>query len=67
MKFEGLIILGFIVCTSSLYPRESSSREVKDIDGLWHFRADFSDNRNAGFEEKWYQTPLAKVLQPTEL
>jgi len=44
-----------------LYPRESPTREVKVIDGLWHFRADYSENRNAGFEEKWYESPLSKV------
>ncbi len=44
-----------------LYPRESPSREIKEINGLWHFRADYSDNRNAGFEKKWYQQPLSKV------
>jgi len=64
MNFLGVIIFVLaihIVCTSPLYPRESSSREVKEIDGLWNFRADFSDSRNAGFEEKWYETPLTKV------
>lgn len=44
-----------------LYPRESPSREIKEINGFWHFRADDSDNRNAGFEKKWYQQPLSKV------
>ena len=44
-----------------LYVRESESREVKDLNGIWTFRADFSSNRNAGFEEKWYARPLAKV------
>jgi len=47
-----------------LYPRESPSREVKELDGLWHFRADYSDSRNAGFDEKWYEKPLAQVRHP---
>ncbi|XP_006148149.1 beta-glucuronidase isoform X1 [Tupaia chinensis] len=41
-----------------LYPRESPSRERKELDGLWSFRADFSDNRRLGFEQQWYQRPL---------
>ena len=41
-----------------LYPRESESREVKILDGLWNFRADFSASRAAGFAEEWYSKPL---------
>ncbi|XP_012619547.1 beta-glucuronidase [Microcebus murinus] len=41
-----------------LYPRESPSRERKELDGLWSFRADFSDNRRQGFERQWYRRPL---------
>uniref|UniRef100_A0A2K6GWS6 Glucuronidase beta n=1 Tax=Propithecus coquereli TaxID=379532 RepID=A0A2K6GWS6_PROCO len=41
-----------------LYPRESPSRERKELDGLWSFRADFSDNRRQGFEQQWYRRPL---------
>lgn len=47
-----------------LYPRESASRERKELDGLWSFRADFSDNRNQGFEQQWYRTPLREVRAP---
>ncbi|KAK2105120.1 hypothetical protein P7K49_014634 [Saguinus oedipus] len=36
-----------------LYPRESLSRKRKDLDGLWSFRADFSDDRRRGFQEWW--------------
>uniref|UniRef100_A0A2K5N0H9 Beta-glucuronidase n=1 Tax=Cercocebus atys TaxID=9531 RepID=A0A2K5N0H9_CERAT len=41
-----------------LYPRETPSRERKELDGLWSFRADFSHNRRRGFEEQWYRRPL---------
>uniref|UniRef100_A0A8D2E5Q6 Beta-glucuronidase n=1 Tax=Theropithecus gelada TaxID=9565 RepID=A0A8D2E5Q6_THEGE len=41
-----------------LYPRETPSRERKELDGLWCFRADFSHNRRRGFEEQWYRRPL---------
>lgn len=41
-----------------LYPREGPSRERKDLDGLWTFRADLSDSRRLGFEQQWYRRPL---------
>lgn len=44
-----------------LFPRESSSREVKDLSGLWDFRADKSPNRNQGFDRAWYKSRLAQV------
>ena len=48
-------------CCSLLYPRESESRDIKLLDGLWNFRADYSSDRNEGFEERWYKSPLAQV------
>lgn len=44
-----------------IFPRESESRQIKDLSGLWSFRADRSQNRDAGFEEKWYEQELSKV------
>lgn len=44
-----------------LFPRDSPSREVKDVSGLWSFRADLSDNRNRGFEEQWFSRPLEET------
>lgn len=44
-----------------LYPRESPSRERKELHGLWSFRADFSENRQRGFEQRWYRSPLREV------
>ncbi|MFT7797092.1 beta-glucuronidase [Arapaima gigas] len=41
-----------------LYPRESSSRELKELNGLWSFRADYSPSRNAGFEKSWFSRRL---------
>ena len=58
------VLLGFGGVRGLLYPRESPYREVKELNGLWHFLADQSANRNAGFDEKWYQQPLQKVSQP---
>uniref|UniRef100_A0A3B4AIF6 Uncharacterized protein n=1 Tax=Periophthalmus magnuspinnatus TaxID=409849 RepID=A0A3B4AIF6_9GOBI len=44
-----------------LYPRETSSREVKELTGVWSFRADMSASRNEGFDGAWYKSPLATV------
>uniref|UniRef100_A0A672SP99 Glucuronidase beta n=1 Tax=Sinocyclocheilus grahami TaxID=75366 RepID=A0A672SP99_SINGR len=44
-----------------LFPTESPSREVKDVSGLWSFRADLSPERNRGFEQHWYRSPLAQT------
>ncbi|XP_069556770.1 beta-glucuronidase-like [Brachyistius frenatus] len=46
--------------TGMLFPRESSSRELKELNGLWDFRADKSANRNQGFERSWYKSRLAE-------
>ncbi|XP_061607268.1 beta-glucuronidase isoform X2 [Phyllopteryx taeniolatus] len=50
-----------LVGAGMLFPRESSSREVKDLSGLWSFRADKSPNRNQGFEKAWYKSRLAET------
>lgn len=44
-----------------LFPRESTSRELKEANGLWAFRADRSPNRNQGFEQQWYKSRLAET------
>ncbi|XP_074869413.1 beta-glucuronidase [Carettochelys insculpta] len=41
-----------------LYPRESASRELKELNGIWSFRADFSQQRNEGFVQQWFRQPL---------
>jgi beta-glucuronidase len=38
-----------------LYPRESETREVKDLSGIWRFKVDFE---NEGLERRWYEEPL---------
>ena len=66
MKTSIGVLLGFLAVLLGsgrglLYPKESVSREVKELNGLWHFRADYSPSRNAGFVEQWYKQPLSKV------
>lgn len=42
-----------------LYPRESEAREVKDLSGIWEFKA---DKNNEGFEKKWFASPLEDTI-----
>lgn len=44
-----------------LYPRESGSREVKSLDGLWNFRLAPLHDPLQGFREEWFLRPLSKV------
>uniref|UniRef100_A0A8D3BR16 Beta-glucuronidase n=1 Tax=Scophthalmus maximus TaxID=52904 RepID=A0A8D3BR16_SCOMX len=44
-----------------LFPRESASREVKELSGRWDFRADKSPDRKQGFERAWYKSRLAET------
>ncbi|KAI5719831.1 hypothetical protein M8J76_015583 [Diaphorina citri] len=40
-----------------LYPRESESREVRSLDGIWNFRVSKGDPL-VGFRERWYHKDL---------
>ncbi|XP_051981881.1 beta-glucuronidase [Xyrauchen texanus] len=64
LKFALLVVV-YSVCHAleggMLFPRESPSREVKDVSGLWRFRADLSPDRKQGFEQAWYKSPLAET------
>jgi len=44
-----------------LYPRESESRQIQLLDGMWNFRADTSDCRCEGLFQKWYLKPLSQT------
>ncbi|XP_063983304.1 beta-glucuronidase [Diachasmimorpha longicaudata] len=43
-----------------LYPRESESREVKSLDGLWDFAISPSDDYLSEVHHEWYQDDLSK-------
>ncbi|XP_031559718.1 beta-glucuronidase-like, partial [Actinia tenebrosa] len=65
LQLISVIVGCFLPSTSStlpgmLYPRESESREVKEVNGIWDFRADRSENRQAGFQNAWFSKPLSK-------
>ncbi|KOC64606.1 Beta-glucuronidase [Habropoda laboriosa] len=44
-----------------LYPRESESREVKSLDGMWDFLVSPSGDTLKGYREAWYANELSKV------
>ncbi|KAM4046253.1 beta-glucuronidase [Anomaloglossus baeobatrachus] len=44
-----------------LHPRETPTRELKELGGIWSFRADNSPERDEGFRLQWY----AKWLRQT--
>lgn len=67
------VALGQLLCSCALalqggmlFPRESPSRELRALDGLWRFRADLSANRLQGFEQQWYRRPLREVRAPED-
>ncbi|KAK7087445.1 beta-glucuronidase-like [Littorina saxatilis] len=47
------------LCNGILYPRDSESRMIKNLDGMWNFRADDSSDRNQSFHDKWWTNPLS--------
>ncbi|XP_045896576.1 beta-glucuronidase isoform X1 [Micropterus dolomieu] len=64
LRVLGLFAVFDAVClldAGMLFPRESSSREVKELNGVWSFRADKSPKRNQGFESAWYKRRLAET------
>ena len=42
-----------------LYPRESQTRQIKDLSGIWEFKV---DRKNEGYKKKWYSKPLSKTI-----
>jgi hypothetical protein len=59
-----LLTLGTILHTSIsgiLYPRESESREVVLLDGIWKFRVSPAEDQEKGFTKKWFSTNFEDV------
>ncbi|KAL9888125.1 beta-glucuronidase-like [Glossina fuscipes fuscipes] len=48
-----------------LYPRESETREVRSLDGLWSFVKSEIENPEQGFRELWYKQELHKIIATT--
>uniref|UniRef100_A0A1A9V8N4 Uncharacterized protein n=1 Tax=Glossina austeni TaxID=7395 RepID=A0A1A9V8N4_GLOAU len=47
--------------TGMLYPRESETREVASLDGLWNFVKSDIRNPTQGMRDKWYLDDLSRV------
>ena len=71
-SFEGILVLLMLHLAMStsqtkkaqlpgMNPRESESREVKDLSGVWNFQADTSNQRNDGLIQMWFNKPLWQV------
>lgn len=41
-----------------LYPRESETREVRSLDGMWNFAKSDPNKPSEGLREKWYLKEL---------
>ena len=62
MKFPVVVICLFHpFCAGMLKPKESESRYIQEMNGMWNFRADKSPTRNQGMMEKWWEEPLSEV------
>ena len=53
------IALALLTTCQCLYPKDSPSRLLKDLDGVWHFKIDDSLSRNRGFDEEWFLKPVS--------
>ncbi|RWS26409.1 Beta-glucuronidase-like protein [Leptotrombidium deliense] len=51
-------ILNEIKSVNALYPRESTTREVKSLDGIWNFRESPINDQLSGFRQNWFRAPL---------
>lgn len=58
-----LIVSIFIQTGNSvLYPKESETRQVKLLDGVWDFRTiPLGVDQNTGFNNNWFKKPLKLV------
>ena len=53
------LLLLLLPCSQALlYPRDSSSRESKSLDGLWNFKLSPKQDPDISFREAWYSGPL---------
>ena len=59
--FVLLLQVYWVFSKGILYPRDSESRVVKNLDGMWNFRADTSASRNQSFVDQWWMKPLSAV------
>jgi hypothetical protein len=46
-----------------LYPRESESREVVSLDGIWKFVMSPTEDQEKGFRNRWFSTTFENVSE----
>ena len=51
-----------VVADGILYPQDSETRQVENLNGLWNFRAADTTNQEQGFTEQWFTKPLDQVI-----
>ncbi|KAF2892617.1 hypothetical protein ILUMI_13557 [Ignelater luminosus] len=56
-----LLIVKKTIQDGILYPKESESREVRLLDGIWNFVLSPPSNPLLGFNEDWYKNDLSKL------
>lgn len=61
LSFLAALSGSYCLAASVLYPRESESREVKSLDGVWNFRLSSHWDPDEGFNKKWFQQPLSQT------
>ena len=61
VRFFFVCLLLLIGASGMLHPQDNEHHLVKELNGLWLFRADFSPSRDEGFTKKWYERPLVEV------
>lgn len=44
-----------------MYPRETITREIKSLDGVWIFKICKQDDQDIGFKNEWYKRSLEEV------
>ena len=50
-----------------LKPKESESRQIQEMNGMWNFRADMSPSRDEGMTKEWFLKPLSEVSEELHL
>lgn len=62
LVFSAMILNSHEAITHGLlYPRESETREVKSLDGMWNFYKSDTNNPTQGIREKWFNDSLSKI------
>ena len=57
-----LFLLVLIPERECLFPRESETREVKVLDGVWDFTLSPNDDQDKGFRQMWFLQPLKESV-----